>query len=122
MALFEKRPIDPRVAATRSILKGSIVMFVICVPLVAILRSPILPFLVVGGSALAIAGVWFFGRSKIVASHAKEIDALERTVNELKERLDGVELRNRFEEVLAEKAISEGRAGWSGRKMNPEVE
>ena len=107
MPLFDRKIPDPRVVATRTICRWTIPILALCIPLVGILKEPILPFLVIGGASLAISSVWFFGRSKVVATHSKEIDALEQTVEDLKNRLEGVEVRNRFEEALAEKAFGE---------------
>ena len=107
MPLFDRKTPDPRVVATRAICRWTLPILAVCIPLVALLKSPILPFLVIGGASLSISSVWFFGRSKVVATHSKEIDVLEKTVEELKSRLDGVEVRNRYEEALAEKAFSE---------------
>jgi hypothetical protein len=80
-------------------------MIALCIPMVVFLKSPLLPFLVIGGAALGISSVWFFGRSKVVATHSNEIDALEKAVADLTDRLGDVEVRNRYEEALAEKAF-----------------
>ena len=104
MAIFERKVVDPRVLATRSISGSALGMLAICIPLVAILKSPVLPFVVIGGAAFAIAGVWFFGRSKVVATHSKEIASLEATVEELTERLESVEVMSRYEATLGEDA------------------
>ncbi len=77
-------------------------LLAVSIPLVAILKSAVLPFVVIGGAALAIAGVWFFGRSKVVATHSKEIAALEATIKDLGDRLENVEVMNRFEASLSE--------------------
>ncbi|MGI9243380.1 MAG: hypothetical protein ACR2RV_21455 [Verrucomicrobiales bacterium] len=106
----EKKPIDPRVAATSAISGSTIAILGVCIPLVAILKSPLIVFFALGGAALAIAGVWYSGRSKEVASKSKEIAALSATVEELKARLDDVEVINRFETTLAERALEEQRS------------
>ena len=105
MPLFERKVVDPRVLATRSIGGTTIAALAMCIPMVAIMKSLVLPFAVIAGSAVAIGCVWFFGRSKVVATHSKEIEALEETVDDLKERLENVEVMNRYETVLAERSV-----------------
>lgn len=100
MAIFEKKVIDPRVRATRSIGNSAIAMLALSIPLCAILHSAVLPFAVIGGAAVAMASVWLFGRPKVVATHSKEIAALEATIMELRERLDDVEVISRYEAEL----------------------
>ena len=48
------------------------------------------------------AGVWFFGRSKVVSTHTKEIAELETAIADLKERLENVEVINRYGATLGE--------------------
>ena len=113
MPLFEKRVVDPRVVATRSICRSAIAIFAISVPLIIFVKLMWLPLAVLGGTALAVSGVWFFGRSKVVATHSKEIAALETTIADLTERLENVEVINRFEASLLE----EDDASRSERKL-----
>ena len=110
MPLFERKVVDPRVLATRSISGSAVALLAISIPLVAILKSAVLPFVVIGGAALAIAGVWFFGRSKVVATHSKEIAALEATIKDLGERLENVEVMSRYEASLAERPLEAAEA------------
>jgi hypothetical protein len=117
MPIFEKKTPDPRVVATKTVCRGALAMLALCIPLVAILKSPILPFLVIGCATLGISSVWFFGRSKVVATHSKEIDVLEKAVEEMQGRLEGVEVRNRFEEALAEKELGAASEDSGGRVM-----
>ena len=105
----EKGPADPRVAATSAISGSTIAILAVCIPLVAILKSPMIVLFVLAGAALAIVGVWNSGRSKEVATKSKEIEALNATVEDLKARLEDVEVINRFETTLAEKALAEER-------------
>ena len=96
---------DPRVEATSEIGSYLIAGLAICIPLVAILKSPLIVVVVVGGAALAIAGIWRSGNSKEVESKSKRIADLESTIEDLKERLENVEVINRYETTLAERAL-----------------
>jgi hypothetical protein len=120
----EEKSSDPRVVATSAISGGMVAALAVCIPLVAILRSPMVVFVVIGGAALAIAGVWNSGKSKGKVKKSTEIAALESTIEDLKERLENVEVMNRFEEALAEKALREGAEGGenSPRTMGPKAE
>lgn len=102
---LEERSADPRVAATSQISGTTIAALAICIPLVAILKSPIVAFVVIGGAALAIASVWLTGRSKTESLKSEEITKLEATIKDLQERLENVEVINRYETALAERAI-----------------
>ena len=78
-----------------------------------------LALVVIGGAAFAITGVWFFGRSKVVATHSKEIAELETTIADLKERLENVEVINRYEASLA---AEEGNGVEGGRTMGVQAD
>ena len=117
----EDKP-DPRVAATSVIAGTSVGMLAICIPLVAVMKNPIFPFVVVGGAALAIAGVWYFGRNQGAATQSKEIATLESTIEDLKERLENVEVINRYEATLAERSLEEMDEGTTGKSMGPTAE
>ena len=117
----EKERSDPRVAATSSIGVGTIVALVALVVLFGITRSPSIAFVVIGGAALAIAGNWIFGRSKTEAAKSTEIAKLEATIEDLKERLENVEVINRYETTLAERALEEEQAS-KPRSMGPRAE
>ncbi|MFT4548789.1 MAG: hypothetical protein ACI8XO_003363 [Verrucomicrobiales bacterium] len=122
MQIFEKKTPDPRVIATKTICRGAVVMIALCIPMVVFLKDPLLPFLVIGGAALGISSVWFFGRSKVVVTHSKEIDVLEKAVEAMQERLEGMEVRNRFEETLAEKELGAASDDSSGRVMGKSID
>lgn len=88
---------DPRVAATGKISGTMVAALAIGIPLVLVLKSPVVVFWVICGAALAIAGVWLSGQSKAGESKAKKIADLEATIEDLKERLENVEVINHYE-------------------------
>ena len=117
----KNQPSDPRVAATGAIAGATVGALAVCIPMVVVLKNPAVAFVVVGGAALAIAGVWFSGRSKIEAAKQKQIASLESTIEELRERLDNVEVINRYEKTLAESELAELEDG-RRREMGPPTE
>ena len=114
----EEKPSDPRVAATGAISGATIGALAVCIPIVAITRSPMIAMLVVGGAAVAIAGIWISGRSKEVAAKSEQIENLESTIKDLQERLENVEVINRYETTLAERALEEEESS-KPRSMGP---
>jgi hypothetical protein len=99
------------------------------IPRVLVLKSPVAVFWVICGAALAIAGVWLSGQSKAgqsktVESNAKKIADPEAMIEDLKERLENVEVINHYETTLAERALeAESEVGTSdlpGRESSME--
>lgn len=102
-----EEPADPRVQATKEIGGYLVAALAISIPLVAILENPLVVAMVVAGAAVATAGVWFFGNTKAVETKSHRIAELESTIEDLKERLENVEVINRYETSLAERALEE---------------
>ena len=109
---------DPRIAATSKISGSMVAALAICIPLVAILRSPVVVFAVIGGAGIAIAAVWLSSRSKESVTKSKQIAALESTIEDLKERLECVEVINHYEKTLAERELAGEEAGVPDRRSD----
>ncbi|MDB6151240.1 MAG: hypothetical protein JWQ44_2688 [Chthoniobacter sp.] len=77
-------------------------MLALCIPLCAVLRSPMIPIVVIIGTALLSLYVWNSGEKR---ANGLEADALRAKIKELEERLSNVEVINRFEDRLAEKQV-----------------
>ena len=95
--------IDHRPGVTRSIWRCSLGMLFLCIPLVPLTGFDWLPMGVIGGAALGTLGVWMFGKPAAPPKPEKDPVLLEmqKTVASLGERLENVEVLNRFEERLA---------------------
>jgi hypothetical protein len=103
--------IDHRPGVTRSIWRCGLGMLFLCIPLVPITGFDWLPMSVMGSAALGTIGVWMFGRP--AASPKPERDSalmeIQKAVAGLEERLESVEVLNRFEERLARETASASR-------------
>jgi len=92
----------------------------LCIPMVFVTKDATLPIWVAGASGVGILAVWLFGKPAPpkMEEQKKMITELQSTVEDLKERLENVEVMNRYESVLAEKAL-DSESG-DGRSMgNP---
>ena len=107
---------DPRVEATSAIGGHLIAALAICIPLVVITKNPMIVLMVAGGAAVAISGIWYFGKSKEVETKSQRIEELESTIEDLTERLENVEVMNHYEEKLAERALEELEAEEQAQK------
>jgi hypothetical protein len=96
------KPFDLRLAATGTIAGCGVGAVALC--LIFARHAPYLAGMVIGGSALAIASVWYFaGRRQLASPANDQIARLEARINELEERLKTAETLERFEDRLAEK-------------------
>ena len=94
---------DPRTAATATI--AGCTVGALAVTLIfgrSVSGGIILPLLVVGGAAAAIAAVWKYGGRKVPES-TKEVLDLRARVADLEERLGAAETVEAFEDRLAAK-------------------
>ena len=99
------QPGDPRLAATGTIAGCSVGAVALC--LIFARHAPYLAGMVIFGSALAIASVWFWGgRREIGGGSGEQTARLEARINELEERVETAETLERFEDRLAEKEAS----------------
>ncbi len=107
MENFQISPaMDHRPGVTRSIWRCGLGMLFLCIPLVPLTGFDFLPMGVIGGAALGTLGVWMFGKPAAPPKPEKDpvLIEMQRTVASLGERLENVEVLNRFEERLAREA------------------
>lgn len=95
---------DPRTAALNNVWGSALAMLALCIPLCAVLRSAMIPILVVAGTAIVSLYIWWSGAAEREAD-TSEADALRDKIKELEDRLANVEVINRFEDRLAEKRL-----------------
>jgi len=113
-------PKDRRLVATFGIMGAALGMLALCIPLCMITDNDALPLWTIASSAVATLGVWFFGKPKAIDERQrKEIKELQTTIVELKERLENVEVMNRFETKLAESHSEEEENAPVTRTMGP---
>ncbi len=107
--MFSPKPpvLDHRPAVTRTIWRSALGMLFLAIPLVPLTHFSWLPVCVIGGAALGTWGVWMFGGREKPVKPAKDpaIVELEGKVAALSERLENVEILNRFEERLVMKTV-----------------
>jgi len=117
-------PPDHRPAVTRSIWRYAFGMLVLCIPLAPLADSPWLPYGVLGAAALGTLGVWMFGRPARLPKPERdpEVLELEKVVANLSERLESVEVLNRFEERLARESVERPEGARRGMGPSRELE
>lgn len=105
-------PKDRRMVATIAIMGSALGMLALCVPLCLIVDMDSLPIWTIVSAAVATSSVWFFGKPKEVdEKQTKDIKALQASLQEMKERLENVEVMNRYEATLAEKTLAKPDSG-----------
>jgi hypothetical protein len=103
MTAFKKPPKDRRLLATFAILGTELGILTLCIPLCPITGIDSLPIWSIVASAIAISSVWFFGKpTEVDKEQTKQIAELKATMLELKERVENVEVIDRFETKLAQ--------------------
>ena len=106
MAEYKKPPKDRRLLATFGILGAGVAMMGLSIPICIVDGSLTVALCAIGATALSTGAVWLFGKpEEIDKTQSKKIAELESTLTELKERLENVEVINRFETKLAEEEI-----------------
>jgi len=109
--MFDSKPKvkDRRLLATSTIMGSTLAVLGLCIPLCWITGLNELPLWAIAGSAISTAAVWLFGRPKdpeVEAVPKKKLLALEETVGELRERLENLEVINRYEGTLGEDPLA----------------
>ena len=104
----ESKASDPRTKALAKTWEAGFGILALCIPLVIITKSPLIPIMAILGLAVVAMYVWRTGdkgdRSSEAAFQA-ENEELRAKLKELEERLANVEVINRFEDRLAEKQL-----------------
>ena len=121
---------DRRLPATVAIVFGTVFVMACCIPMVVFgTKDATLPIWALGASALATAAVWLFGepprpKAPKVPDYSEKIAELEKAIEDLEERLESVEVMNRFESAMAEKAFeaqAEGERTMGGNSAETET-
>jgi uncharacterized protein (DUF58 family) len=94
----EKPPKDHRAEALSNVWGWALLMLAVSIPLCTILKTALIPMIVIFAAVVVTFYVWNSGKGDTV-----ENEALRAKIKELEERLANVEVINRFEDRLAEK-------------------
>lgn len=117
----EKQPKDQRAEALSNVWGWALLMLAVSIPLCTILKTALIPMIVVFAAVVVTFYVWNSGKSD-----PEENEVLRAKIKELEERLANVEVINRFEDRLAEKqarqkAEQETGAREAGTAVTPET-
>ena len=113
---MKMQQLDPRVPITQKI--GSLTIGIFAIYAVFSVNISVgIPIVLLLGQAIAVAAIWKYGRPD---HEIESVQQLESKIKELEQRIEAVEVIERFEDRLALKQVKlETKQNFQGAALNP---